>query len=205
MGLRVEPAALGSGIEFRLDVEPRLIPLYVYKTTEAMVAQMEAYVREALEEGLAGWQVTDCRVTMWDCGYASPVSTPADFRRLTQLVLATALDRAGTWVCEPLADVALELPSASAPGTSRRWAGSAAGSAASSRRTACRWSTPCCPSRGCATPAPAARAVRGRASSRRVRRLPASAATPRRRGRGRPSPLDRDAWLASLSRTRLTQ
>ena len=29
---------------------------------------MESYVREALEEGLAGWQVTDCRVTMTDCG-----------------------------------------------------------------------------------------------------------------------------------------
>ena len=48
---------------------------------------MEAYVREALTEGLAGWQVTDCRVTMTDCGYASPVTTAADFRRLTQLVL----------------------------------------------------------------------------------------------------------------------
>ena len=117
MGLRVEPLPLGSGVEFRLDVEPRLIPLYVYKTTDAMVGQMVAYVREALEEGLAGWRVTDCRVTMWDCGYTSPVSTPADFRRLTQLVLATALERAGTWVCEPLASVALELPSESAPGT----------------------------------------------------------------------------------------
>ena len=82
-----------------------------------MVAQMELYVREALEEGLVGWQVTDCRVTMWDCGYASPASTPADFRRLTQLVLMTALERAGTWVCEPLAAASLELPSASAAGT----------------------------------------------------------------------------------------
>jgi len=117
MGLRVEPLPLGSGVEFRLDVEPRLIPLYIYKTTDAMVGQMEANVREALDEGLAGWRVTDCRVTMWDCGYTSPASTPADFRRLTQLVLATALDRAGTWVCEPLASVALEVPSESAPGT----------------------------------------------------------------------------------------
>ena len=56
---------------------------------------MEPYVREALAEGLAGWQVTDCRVTMTDCGYASPGTSAADFRRLTQLVLATALDRAG--------------------------------------------------------------------------------------------------------------
>src|SRR6185503_15569796 len=65
MGLRIEPLPPGSGVEFRVDVEPRLIPLYIYRTPETMVAQMELYVREALEEGLDGWQVTDCRVTMW--------------------------------------------------------------------------------------------------------------------------------------------
>ena len=66
MGLRVEPRPLGSGVEFRLDVEPRLVPLYIYRTTGAFLGQMEAYVRETLEEGLSGWRVTDCRVTMWD-------------------------------------------------------------------------------------------------------------------------------------------
>ncbi len=93
---------VGSGVEFRSDVEVRYVPLYIFNTVEAFETQMSAYVREALLEGLAGWQVTDCRVTMTDCGYASPVTSSADFRRLTQLVLATALDRAGTWVCEPL-------------------------------------------------------------------------------------------------------
>jgi ribosomal protection tetracycline resistance protein len=53
---------------------------------------------------------------MTDSGYASPVTTAADFRRLTQLVLSAALDRGGTWVCEPLANLALEIPSASGPG-----------------------------------------------------------------------------------------
>jgi ribosomal protection tetracycline resistance protein len=77
---------------------------------------MEALVGETLAEGLAGWGVTDCRVTLTDCGYASPVTSTADLRRLTQLVLMTALDRAGTWVCEPLADLALEMPASTAPG-----------------------------------------------------------------------------------------
>ena len=104
LGLRIEPAAAGSGIEYRHGVEARLIPLYLFKTPEVFATQMEAYVREALTEGLAGWQVTDCVVTMTDCGYASPVTSAADFRRLTQLVLMTALERAGTWVCEPLSD-----------------------------------------------------------------------------------------------------
>ena len=51
LALRIEPAPLGSGIEFRSDVEPRLVPLYLFKTPEAFAAQMEAYVHEALDRG----------------------------------------------------------------------------------------------------------------------------------------------------------
>lgn len=116
LALRVEPAPPGSGVEVRLDVEPRLLPLYLFKTPEVFATQMEAYINEALSQGLAGWQVTDCRVTVIDCGYASPATSAADFRRLTELVLATALQHAGTWVCEPLADLSLELPMSTAPG-----------------------------------------------------------------------------------------
>src|SRR4051794_10755469 len=53
---------------------------------------------------------------MTDCGYASPETSSADYRRLTQLVLATALERAGTWVWEPLSELSLEMPSVTAPG-----------------------------------------------------------------------------------------
>ena len=128
LALRIEPAPFGSGIAFRAEVEPRLVPLYLFKTRgRVRWPRWRRYVREALEEGLAGWQVTDCRVTMTDCGYASPETSTADFRRLTQLVLATALDRAGTWVCEPLADLALEMPSVDGAGRpGARSAGSAA-------------------------------------------------------------------------------
>jgi ribosomal protection tetracycline resistance protein len=116
LAFRIEPAAAGSGIEFLADVEPRFIPLYLFRTSGAFVGQMESFVHETLAEGLAGWGVTDCRVTLTDCGYASPVTSTADLRRLTQLVLMTALDRAGTWVCEPLSDLALEMPASTAPG-----------------------------------------------------------------------------------------
>ena len=100
----------------RFDVEPRLVPLYLFKTPEVFRAQLTAYVHEALEEGLAGWQVTDTVVTITDCGYSSPATSAADYRRLTELVVATALDRAGTWVCEPLADLSLEMPASTAQG-----------------------------------------------------------------------------------------
>ncbi len=115
LALRVEPLPPGSGTEFRSDVEIRLVPLYIFHTEDAFRSQMETYVGEALAEGLCGWQVTDCRVTMTDCGYASPETSASDFRRLTELVLMNAVDRAGTWVCEPMADLSLEIPASTGP------------------------------------------------------------------------------------------
>ncbi|MBA3332345.1 MAG: hypothetical protein H0T39_15985, partial [Actinobacteria bacterium] len=38
------------------------------------------------------------------------LSTAADFRKLTPLVLMRALERAGTAVCEPIVRVSLEIP-----------------------------------------------------------------------------------------------
>jgi ribosomal protection tetracycline resistance protein len=110
MGLRIDPAAVDSGVEFRLAVEVRFVPLYIYKTVGAFIEHMTGYVRDALREGLRGWQVTDCIVTMTRSGYFRTGSTAGDFRKLTPLVLRQALERAGTQVCEPMADVRLDLP-----------------------------------------------------------------------------------------------
>jgi ribosomal protection tetracycline resistance protein len=108
--LRVDPAPRGAGIEFRLDVAVRLLPLYIFKTVGAFIDHMHEYVRDALQEGLFGWQVTDCTVTLTDCGYRAPETTAGDFRRLTPLILMRALEQAGTVVCEPMLRVRLELP-----------------------------------------------------------------------------------------------
>ena len=122
VGLRVDPLPAGSGVEFRLDVDARTIPLYVYKTLESFEAHMEQYVRERLRAGRFGWRVTDCAVTMTRCDYSvpdgppsrrGPRSTAADFRKLTPLVLGQALERARTAVCEPVVHVTLELPAES--------------------------------------------------------------------------------------------
>ena len=110
LGLRIERSPIGSGIEFQLDVDVRLVPIYIYKGVDVFVDHMAQYVREALQEGLLGWQVTDCAVTMTDCGYRAPGTTAADFRKLTPLVLMQALELAGTVVCEPTVRVGLEIP-----------------------------------------------------------------------------------------------
>jgi ribosomal protection tetracycline resistance protein len=119
IGLRVDPAPNDSGIDFRLQVDARTVPLYLYKTLESFTQHMDEYVRETLREGLSGWQVTDCTVTMTRCSYSIPDGPPsrrgprsaaADFRKLTPLVLMHALERAGTAVCEPVVEFTLEVP-----------------------------------------------------------------------------------------------
>jgi ribosomal protection tetracycline resistance protein len=102
-----------------VQVDPRTAPLYVYKTLESFTEHMGQYVRRALREGLFGWQVTDCIVTMTKCTYSvpdgppsrrGPLSKAADFRKLTPLVLMQALERARPVVCEPIVRVSLEIP-----------------------------------------------------------------------------------------------
>jgi ribosomal protection tetracycline resistance protein len=121
IGLRIDPAPNDSGNEFRMQVDARTVPLYLYKTLEGFTERMDEYVRQTLREGLFGWQVIDCTVTMTRCSYSipdgppsrrGPPSTAADFRKLTPLVLMQALQRAGTVVCEPIARVTVEIPTA---------------------------------------------------------------------------------------------
>jgi ribosomal protection tetracycline resistance protein len=121
VGLRVEPAPVDSGVQFRLGVDARTVPIYVFKNVDNFAEAMGQYVRRALREGLYGWPVTDCIVTMIDCNYSvadgppsqrGPQSTAADYRKLTPLALMLALHRAGTIVCEPMLRAELEIPAA---------------------------------------------------------------------------------------------
>jgi ribosomal protection tetracycline resistance protein len=202
LAFRIEPAPSGSGLAFQADLEPRLVPLYLFKTPHNFAAQLEAYVREALAEGLAGWEVTDCRVTMTDCGYASPSTSAADFRRLTQLVLATALERAGTWVCEPLADVALEVPTPTAQAVLAvlgRLGGRVRGQFSASGLSSVDAVLPVARVRTLQHQLPGLSMGEGILETRSGGYQPIGENAPRR-PRSSPSPLDRDAWLASLAK-----
>ena len=123
LGLRIEPAADGTGVTFGLGaITHDRIPLYAYKRREEFEAAMAGYVRDSLRVGLHGWEVIDCIVTLVDCWYSladgppsrrGPLSMPADFRGLTAHVLAHALADAGTVVCEPILHIRIDLPAAS--------------------------------------------------------------------------------------------
>jgi ribosomal protection tetracycline resistance protein len=123
IGLRVEPAAPGSGVVVRVDVDPRTVPLYVFGSIDAFAESMTEHITTALREGLHGWQVTDCVVTMVESSYQSPdgppstrgpLSTAADFRRLAPVVVMRTLKAAGTVVCEPMSRITVDAPVASA-------------------------------------------------------------------------------------------
>jgi ribosomal protection tetracycline resistance protein len=110
LGLRIEPGPQGSGIALKVDVDVKLVPLYLFHTVPQFEAQMARFVEEALEEGVHGWRLTDCVVTVTDCGYRRTGSTTSDYRRLTPLVLAAAVREAGVIVCEPMTALRIEAP-----------------------------------------------------------------------------------------------
>ena len=99
VGLRVQP---GAGVGFRREVELGALP-------PALDRAIEETVHRALEQGVHGWQVTDCAVTLTHSGFVAPLSTAADFRGLTPLVLMEALSRAGVRVYEPCHTFDLEV------------------------------------------------------------------------------------------------
>lgn len=103
VGFKVEPGTSGSGITYSLAVELGSLPLSFQKA-------IRETVEETLKEGLYGWPVTDIAVTLTHTGYASPVSTAKDFRRLAPLVLMDALSKAGTAVFEPVNAVHFVVP-----------------------------------------------------------------------------------------------
>jgi ribosomal protection tetracycline resistance protein len=110
IGLRVEPAAPGSGVTFAVDVPIRSVPLYVYGSLDEFAGAVEETVRATLRQGLSGWQVVDCTVTITHSGYSAPGTGAGDFKKLTPLVLGAALLQAGTQVCEPIHRLVLEGP-----------------------------------------------------------------------------------------------
>ena len=119
LGIRIDPAPPGSGTKFRLEVGHQAVPLYIYKNMESFAAAMEQYIAETLRQGLYGWQVTDCTVSLVRSQYSvpdgppatrGPLSSPQDFRKLTPLVVMAALQRSGTVVCEPVHRFHLDTP-----------------------------------------------------------------------------------------------
>jgi len=103
IGLRVEPTERGAGVRFVREVTWGGMPAAFYRAIE------EAALH-TLQQGLYGWPVTDCAVTLIRVGFSAPASVAADFRHLTPLVLMRAMRTAGTRVYEPCHSLGIEVP-----------------------------------------------------------------------------------------------
>lgn len=105
VGVRIEAAEPGSGIQYRVREMGSMPPAHYRAVAET--------VHETLTQGLHGWEITDCLVTLTEARtvqYSSPTSTAGDFRKLTPLVVMQALQAAGTEVCEPLERLEIDIP-----------------------------------------------------------------------------------------------
>jgi ribosomal protection tetracycline resistance protein len=101
VGFQVEPGPSGSGVTYLTT--PGALPLAFYRA-------IEDTARATLKQGIYGWEVTDIVVTLTHTGYASPITTAGDFKKLVPLVFMEALSRAGTDVYEPINQFELAVP-----------------------------------------------------------------------------------------------
>lgn len=118
VGLRIEPGPVGSGIQYRLATD------VLGTMPQAFFTAIEETVPKALQQGMYGWHVTDCVVTLTHTGFwprqshahanfdKSMSSTAGDFRTMTPLALMQALKQAKTIVYEPMNRFELDIPQA---------------------------------------------------------------------------------------------
>ncbi len=104
VGLRVEPGPPGSGVGYVMAVERGyLLPSFH--------VAIEETVPTVVAEGLYGWRVTDCLVTLIHGRFCAPTPSAGEYRRLIATAFREALERAGTVVCAPVSRFELEVPS----------------------------------------------------------------------------------------------
>jgi len=103
VGLRVDRAPDGAGNSFTREVRLGLLPRGYYRAIEDAVFA-------TLQQGLYGWEVTDCAVALTAVDCDPPMTVPGDFRNLTPIVMMAALAEAGTDLFEPGYFVEVDVP-----------------------------------------------------------------------------------------------
>ena len=103
IGLSITPLPIGSGIQY----ESKVSLGYLNQSFQNAVREGINY---GLEQGLYGWEVTDCKICFEYGVYYSPVSTPSDFRFLAPIVLEQTLKKAGSQLLESYCSFILFTP-----------------------------------------------------------------------------------------------
>ncbi|WP_234124402.1 translation factor GTPase family protein [Clostridium hydrogenum] len=102
VGLKVEPIERGKGVVYVSEITTGYLP----RTFQNAI---EEAVYDTLKQGLLGWEVTDIKITLNYGVFDSVMSTPADFRNLTPMVLMNAINNAKTELLEPMYEFQLKI------------------------------------------------------------------------------------------------
>lgn len=102
VGLKVEPIERGKGVIYISEITTGYLPKIFQNA-------IEEAVYDTLKQGLLGWEITDIKVTLNYGAFSSVMSTAADFRNLTPMVLMNAINNAKTELLEPLYEFQLKI------------------------------------------------------------------------------------------------
>ena len=102
--IRVEPAEPGEGVIFENKVVRGSIP-------SEFISSVESGVREAAESGaLAGYEIQDMRITLYDGSYHEVDSSEIAFKVAGSLALKEAIRKAHPVLLEPIMKVEVVVP-----------------------------------------------------------------------------------------------
>jgi ribosomal protection tetracycline resistance protein len=207
LGLRVEPAPVGSGLICDLEVERGSMP-------PAFFAATWEGVRGGLAQGLSGWSIPDARVVLTHTGYyprqsamhqkfnKNISSVGADFRNLAPVLIHEALRQARTVVCEPVETFHLEIPASTLPAatvTVARLSGLITGTTPAADALALTGTLPARSVQPLLAQLPELTSGEGVFTSELTHYTPAPGSSPVRPRSG-PDPLDREEWFRARPR-----
>jgi elongation factor G len=102
--LELEPAEMGSGIEFENDIVGGIIP-------KEYIGAVEKGIREAAEAGiLAGYPVVDVRVRLYDGSYHEVDSSEMAFKMAGSMAFKEGLQKGRPVLLEPIMKVEVVVP-----------------------------------------------------------------------------------------------
>ena len=102
--LKIEPLERGKGFEFHETIKGGVVP-------KEFIPAVEAGVREAMENGvIAGYPVTDVKVTLFDGSHHEVDSSELAFKIAASLAFKDAVKKADPVLLEPIMEVEVTTP-----------------------------------------------------------------------------------------------
>lgn len=101
--LKIEPGERGSGVKY-------LSELSTNDVAAKYQNEIEATIESALKQGIKGWQVTDCKITLTEGEDHNIHSRSGDFIVATPMAIMNGLLESGTTLLEPIVSFSITAP-----------------------------------------------------------------------------------------------